>query len=58
MKRMVTMLLTDEEIGSLRRALERVDEAAEGDSNDEEIEALNDALDWALSLLGVDRREA
>lgn len=29
--------------------------AAHGDSNDEEIQALNDALDMAVELLGMER---
>jgi hypothetical protein len=37
------------EIEELRRALAEADRAAEGDSNDGEIEALRDALDLALA---------
>lgn len=41
----------------LRDALIAVEVAARGDSNDEEIEALREALDVALDMLGVDRPE-
>lgn len=42
---------TDEE---LLAALEACREAGEGDSNDEEIDALRVALDLALRKLGID----
>lgn len=37
----------------LEECLEAVEAAADGDSNDEEIEAYRDALSQALSLLGM-----
>lgn len=37
----------------LKSALQRCEDAAVGDSNDEEIDALRDALDLALSELGI-----
>jgi hypothetical protein len=44
--------MTESEKQKMREALARVDAAAEGDSNDEEIDALRDALDTSLELLG------
>lgn len=44
-------------LDALTEALLTSGRAAWGDSNDDEIEALNDALDQALSLLGVTRPE-
>jgi hypothetical protein len=44
--------------GNLLDTLQDVADAAEGDSNDKEIELLQDALDGALSLLGVKMPEA
>lgn len=41
----------------LQDAVSRVRQAAEGDSNDEEIEALQDALSIALGLLGFPEEE-
>jgi hypothetical protein len=48
-------LLTDEQRTELRKAVDEANRTAEGDSNDREIEALNDALDTALAILGIDR---
>lgn len=40
-----------DDVRELYFALHEAGEAAEGDSNDREIEVLNDALDLALGLL-------
>jgi hypothetical protein len=46
---------SEAEIETLRGELAEVADAAEGDSNDEEIEVLQAALDTALGLLGMTR---
>lgn len=42
---------TDEDRSDLRNALAAVEQASEGDSNDEEVDALRAALDRALALI-------
>jgi hypothetical protein len=42
-----------DQLAELQEALRRVRKAAEGDSNDEEIQALQEALSLALGMLGV-----
>lgn len=44
--------ITQEEDRELDEHVQTARDAAEGDSNDAEIEALQDALDVALSMLG------
>ena len=45
------------DLSGLTTALRAVDAAAEGDSNDAEIDALRDALDLACSILGVSKTD-
>lgn len=45
--------ITEGEMNNLMHVAQGAADAANGDSNDEEIEALRDALDLALHLLGL-----
>lgn len=47
--------MTPQQEKDLRELLTRAEAAADGDSTDDELEALNDALDYALSILGMER---
>lgn len=49
--------MAGEGLVALRELLQEVADASMGDSNDREIEALQDALDVALNLLGVEMPE-
>lgn len=48
---------SDAQMADLVAELEVVADTAEGDSNDDEIEALQSALDLALGMLGMTRGE-
>ncbi|QAY16174.1 hypothetical protein SEA_SONALI_62 [Arthrobacter phage Sonali] len=50
-------LVKAERIDEFRGLLVKANQAAHGDSNDEEIEALQDALEAACEALGVDKDE-
>ena len=45
--------ITPEETVEVMRLAQEAQDAAHGDSNDAEIDALRDALEYALNLLGL-----
>lgn len=51
---LINGMIPEEDLKSMNEALVACNKAANGDSNDTEIETLRDALDTAIGILGVD----
>lgn len=49
------MKISREDMEKIRSAIDMADQAAQGDSNDEEIAALNDLVDTLLDVIGIYR---